>query len=186
MVCFLSDRNITTAYLHTVHKVFCQYQTSYVNQCIPIISKTELSLIAKNPTTVQPSSVHSFNLSFIHSPPDYQLIDSLPFQKSSRFTEALIPYRNAGLSIGICSGSGAWSNLTGSPEAMVMNVLSANYSAHKLHATALVNVNWASDPALNHFVFSWPGFLLSAGLAWNPLAQQVRESAEVFCQFTKY
>ena len=89
------------------------------------------------------------------------------FARDSGFTRPLMSYQNAGANIGICTGTGAWSNLAGAPNLMLENVSSGHASLAKLRGGVSLVAHWSSDPAFTHSVFAWPGFLAAAGLAWN-------------------
>jgi len=101
---------------------------------------------------------------------------SISDQHSQAFREQLTKYSDHGLSLGVCTGTSAWNSLAGSPEA----AMAANAAAHRAldetcgrsHGVSIV-AHWCSDPALTHTVFSWPGIVYSAGLAWNTSAYKV-------------
>ncbi len=91
------------------------------------------------------------------------------FQKASGFTEALAQLEELNAStVGICAGTGAWNNVSGSPASMLSNVHSAHHALAKSDGCVSVVAHWNSDPAFAHSIFAWPGFVASAGLAWNP------------------
>lgn len=95
------------------------------------------------------------------------------FGQSGGFTAALSRFQRAGHHVGVCTGTAAWDNLSGSPDLM----LAAQSAAHSAlghlagpggaaSGVSLV-AHWSADPALAHTIFAWPGFLASAGLSWN-------------------
>ena len=72
--------------------------------------------------------------------------------------------------MGICTGSGAWNNIAGSPEAMLDSQLAGHKALSQLCAPGAgvsIVAHWSSDPALAHSVFAWPGIAAAAGLSWN-------------------
>lgn len=89
------------------------------------------------------------------------------FQKNNNFSVALNQFHDIGANLGICTGTGAWSNLSGCPESMLMNVTNGHNALAKVNGRVSIMAHWCSDPALTHSVFAWPGFLTAAGLSWN-------------------
>ncbi|TRY72713.1 hypothetical protein TCAL_01136 [Tigriopus californicus] len=89
------------------------------------------------------------------------------FQKNNNFSVALNQFHDIGAGLGICTGTGAWSNLSGCPENMLMNVTNGHNALAKVNGRVSIMAHWCSDPALTHSVFAWPGFLAAAGLSWN-------------------
>eukprot|EP00095_Tigriopus_kingsejongensis_P012477 maker-scaffold323_size206388-snap-gene-1.15 protein:Tk12477 transcript:maker-scaffold323_size206388-snap-gene-1.15-mRNA-1 annotation:"Tankyrase-1" len=104
----------------------------------------------------------------VSSIPSNTILLHYGFQKGTNFSVALNKFHDIGANIGICTGTGAWSNLSGSPENMLINAMNAHSALTKVNGRVSVMAHWCSDPALTHSVFAWPGFLTSAGLAWNP------------------
>ena len=81
----------------------------------------------------------------------------------------------AGLNVGTCSGTCAWSSLAGSPNAAINNGYSAARTFERLGSSTLVahvTAHWSSHPSLGHFVFAWPGFVIGAGHCWNKSTPQ--------------
>lgn len=89
------------------------------------------------------------------------------FQRDEAFTNALSGFNATGLSVGICSGTNAWSNLSGNPSVALYNASSAAKSIHRYSGVGMTTAHWSSHPSLAHLSFAWPGFLAGAGVAWN-------------------
>ena len=84
--------------------------------------------------------------------------------------ESLGQLLDSGLSVGVCTGTGAWNNLAGSPDSMMASQLAATRAMSKLGAPCSgvsVTAHFSSDPALAHSLFAWPGLVAAAGLSWN-------------------
>ncbi len=90
------------------------------------------------------------------------------FQKQEAFTNALSSFVQDGLGVAICNGTFAWSNLAGNPEVAVNNAIAASVSLKKCSGLGVAVAHWSSHPSLAHPIFAWPGFLVGAGLSWNP------------------
>lgn len=58
-------------------------------------------------------------------------------------------------------------SLAGCPEAAVSNVFNGVRSAVDQGAVGVVVCDWSGKGHLTHQPFSWPAFLIGAGLAWN-------------------
>ena len=43
-----------------------------------------------------------------------------------------------------------------------------NQALARLDGSISVVAHWTSNPAFTHSIFSWPGIVASAGMAWNP------------------
>ncbi len=92
-------------------------------------------------------------------------------QQSMGFTSALSRVQDSGHHVGICTGTGAWNNLSGSPDAMLASQVAAHRAMAGMGAPGAgvsIVAHFSSDPALAHSVFAWPGIVAAAGLAWNP------------------
>uniref|UniRef100_A0A0K2T1A3 Putative LOC100741587 [Bombus impatiens] n=1 Tax=Lepeophtheirus salmonis TaxID=72036 RepID=A0A0K2T1A3_LEPSM len=72
-----------------------------------------------------------------------------------------------GYNFAFCSGTNAWSSITGSPDKMGENLLDVKKVCQNLSGIGSINAHWASDPSFNHLVFAWPGYIISSGLGWN-------------------
>jgi hypothetical protein len=55
---------------------------------------------------------------------------------------------------------------------MAANVARAAAAAHQTEAGGLLVAHWAGSPALAHLTAALPGWMLAAGLAWNPTGCQ--------------
>ncbi len=62
--------------------------------------------------------------------------------------------------------------MAGRPATMAANVARAAAAAHQTEAGGLLVAHWAGSPALAHLTAALPGWILAAGLAWNPAGCQ--------------
>ena len=67
-------------------------------------------------------------------------------------------------------------SLAGCPQAMLSNILLAMKAALRHKALGVVICDWAGKGHLTQPLFSWPGFLVGSGLAWNTNCLWVRSS----------
>ncbi len=62
--------------------------------------------------------------------------------------------------------------MAGRPATMAANVARAAAAAHQTESGGLLVAQWAGSPALAHLTAALPGWILAAGLAWNPAGCQ--------------
>jgi hypothetical protein len=55
---------------------------------------------------------------------------------------------------------------------MSANIAGAAAAADQINGSGFLVANWASSPALSHLTASLPGWIMAAGLAWNPAGCQ--------------
>ncbi|XP_035670631.1 uncharacterized protein LOC118412103 [Branchiostoma floridae] len=68
----------------------------------------------------------------------------------------------------LCPGTAAWDSIGGCPEATVSNIFNATRAAVSYGALGILVCDWSGRGHLNHQPISWPGFITTAGLSWNP------------------
>ncbi|KAL8606628.1 hypothetical protein ACOMHN_025727 [Nucella lapillus] len=76
-----------------------------------------------------------------------------------------------GIHFCVCPGTAAWNSLAGCPEAALHNIYGAVKAGSIQGALGVVVCDWTGKGHLTHQPFSWPGFLMGAGLAWNTQCQ---------------
>ena len=116
-----------------------------------------------------------FLLNFSSSFFEHQFI-----QGTDSFYNSLLPFAQAGCSLGTCTGTCSWSSFAGYPKTSLNNGYAAGKAANKLGGASCLSVtaHWSSHPALGHIVFAWPGFIIGAGQSWNastPKVIQIKE-----------
>ncbi|GLH15836.1 Poly [ADP-ribose] polymerase tankyrase [Gryllus bimaculatus] len=90
------------------------------------------------------------------------------FQADYDFLEWAQQFRRHGALTCLCPGTASWNSLAGCPEAAVCNVYLAIQAAVELRSLGIVVAHWSGSYHLTPHPFSWPGFVVAAGLAWNP------------------
>lgn len=97
------------------------------------------------------------------------------------------PYLDDGRAICLCPGTASWNrfefnlkeartineigsanfSLAGCPEAALCNILTAVQVASQSRTLGIVVASWSGPHHLTPHPFSWPGFVVAAGLSWN-------------------
>ncbi|XP_043220663.1 uncharacterized protein LOC122381028 isoform X4 [Amphibalanus amphitrite] len=90
------------------------------------------------------------------------------FQADYDFSAPCQAAAAAGLPLLSAAGTAAWGSLAGCPEAAVLNAANAARAAAELMGAGLVMADWRAEGELGQSVFSLPGLVAAAGLAWNP------------------
>ncbi|XP_064600438.1 uncharacterized protein LOC135466719 [Liolophura sinensis] len=88
-------------------------------------------------------------------------------QADHSFKTYCSPLAETGLSFCVCPGTSAWNSLAGCPEAAVSNVFNGVRSAVDQGAIGVIVCDWSGKGHLTHQPFSWPAYLIGAGLSWN-------------------
>ncbi|KAL0266782.1 UNVERIFIED_CONTAM: hypothetical protein PYX00_009235 [Menopon gallinae] len=65
-------------------------------------------------------------------------------------------------------GTASWNSLSGCPEAAICNIYAAVQAAQEENAIGIVVAHWSGSHHLTPHPFAGPGFLVGAGLSWNP------------------
>jgi len=97
------------------------------------------------------------------------------------------PYLDDGRAICLCPGTASWNrfvtlrieylcllmskffyfSLAGCPEAALCNILTSVQVASQSGTLGIVVASWSGPHHLTPHPFSWPGFVVAAGLSWN-------------------
>ncbi|XP_014663784.1 PREDICTED: uncharacterized protein LOC106806376 [Priapulus caudatus] len=112
------------------------------------------------------NSLHDYRHALPQLPMDLVLVE-YGFEATYDFHAVCKPFRDFGLSFGVCAGTAAWNSLAGCPEASVSNLYHAAQCAQSQGALAMLVADWAGTGHLTHKTLSWTGFLALAGLGWN-------------------
>nr|CAD7571545.1 unnamed protein product [Timema californicum] len=99
-------------------------------------------------------------------PPNILLVE-YGFQADYDFQEWTRDFHNQGTMTLLCPGTASWNSLAGCPEASVCNIYRAVQAVGEQGSLGLVVAHWSGSYHLTPHPFSWPGFMVGAGLAWN-------------------
>ncbi|XP_063217542.1 uncharacterized protein LOC134528147 [Bacillus rossius redtenbacheri] len=76
-------------------------------------------------------------------------------------------YQQGGMTC-LCPGTASWNSLAGCPEASICNIYRAVQAVGERGSLGIIVAHWSGSYHLTPHPFSWPGFVVGAGLAWNP------------------
>lgn len=111
--------------------------------------------------------LHDIDQNLLSKLPPHLVFSEYGVQATHDYREICRPLANNGLSFTICPGTAAWNSLAGCPEAAITNVYNAVKCAVVEGAIGITVCNWSGKGHITHLPFSWPGFLMGAGLSWN-------------------
>ena len=74
----------------------------------------------------------------------------------------------AGLPLWVAPGTSSWSSMSGRIANMTANVRAAVDAAVAHHGRGVVVCDWGNDGHFQYLPVSWPAFVTTAALAWNP------------------
>ncbi|KAG8185838.1 hypothetical protein JTE90_024812 [Oedothorax gibbosus] len=74
---------------------------------------------------------------------------------------------HSGLNVCVGTGTTAWGSVAGSPETAISCIYKASAAASVHGSFGMIVADWQVRPHHPAFCFSWPGILLSLGMAWN-------------------
>lgn len=74
----------------------------------------------------------------------------------------------AGLPLWVAPGTSSWSSMSGRIANMTANVRAAVDAAVAHHGQGVVVCDWGNDGHFQYLPISWPAFVTTAALAWNP------------------
>ncbi|XP_075233962.1 uncharacterized protein LOC142331764 [Lycorma delicatula] len=112
------------------------------------------------------NSLHSQSLENLYVPSNMILIE-YGFLADYDFLEWTKGYHQLGCATCLCPGTASWNSLAGCPEASICNIYRAVQAVNRTGALGVVVAHWSGSYHLTPHPFSWPGFLVSAGLSWN-------------------
>ncbi|XP_067011307.1 uncharacterized protein [Anabrus simplex] len=112
--------------------------------------------------SVQLQQQHSIRL------PANMVLMQYGFQADYDFLEWTQEFRRQGGMTCLCPGTASWNSLAGCPEASVCNIYRAVQVAVEQRSLGVVVAHWSGSYHLTPHPFSWPGFVVGCGLAWNP------------------
>lgn len=104
-----------------------------------------------------------------------ELISELPkdmipliwgYEANHPFDKQCKKFKEAGLEFYVCPGTSSWGSVTGRIDNMKGNNLNAAINGKKYGAKGFLITDWGDYGTWQPFVFSQPGFLYGAALAW--------------------
>lgn len=98
------------------------------------------------------------------------------YEADHPFEEQTRTLADAGLPFYVCPGTSSWQSIGGRLENMLANVHSAAKWGAARGAKGLLVTDWGDRGHLQPPCVSWPGFLVAAELAWNPVATPPRHT----------
>lgn len=107
-----------------------------------------------------------FNLQNYYSQADYDF---------SEWTEA---FKVAGGNVLPSSGTASYNSLAGCPASTFANTKNAVKTALEQDSIGIVVAHWSGSHHLTPHPFSWVGYLIGAGLSWNPSTEIDLDLAE--------
>ncbi|XP_066585055.1 uncharacterized protein [Prorops nasuta] len=110
----------------------------------------------------------------LHSKPEFHNIPSniilveYGFQADYEFSEWTEAFRLAGGNVVPSSGTASYNSLAGCPASTHANSKNAIKTALEHNSIGIVVAHWSGSHHLTPHPFAWIGYLIAAGLAWNP------------------
>ncbi|XP_034950248.1 uncharacterized protein [Chelonus insularis] len=155
------------------------FSTNSINETV----ETDMSEVFKTYTCLQ-EMWHILNLNpdttlllcsnGLHSKPEFRSIPSnvvlveYGFQADYDFSEWTEVFKIAGGNVLPSSGTASYNSLAGCPASTLANTRNAIKMALEQNSIGIVVAHWSGSHHLTPHTFSWLGYLIAAGLAWNP------------------
>ncbi|KAK7502764.1 hypothetical protein BaRGS_00006014 [Batillaria attramentaria] len=111
--------------------------------------------------------IHDLSSSMLQHLPPNVVFNEYGVKADHDFNGFCTSLAELGVHFFVCPGTAAWNSLAGCPEAALSNIFQAVKAASSQGALGAVVCDWTGKGHLTHQPFSWPGFLLGAGLSWN-------------------
>ncbi|XP_054264092.1 uncharacterized protein LOC128987330 isoform X1 [Macrosteles quadrilineatus] len=112
------------------------------------------------------NTLHNLHLAKVYVPANIVLMD-YGFQADYDFADWTQEFHQYGCTTCLCPGTASWNSLAGCPEASICNIYRAVQAVQNTGALGTVVAHWSGSYHITHYPFSWPGFMVGAGLAWN-------------------
>ncbi|XP_008556256.1 uncharacterized protein LOC103577419 [Microplitis demolitor] len=110
----------------------------------------------------------------LHSKPEFRSVPSnvilveYGFQADYDFSEWTESFKTAGGNVLPSSGTASYNSLAGCPGSTLINTRNALKMAIEQNSIGIVVAHWSGSHHLTPHPFSWLGYLIAAGLSWNP------------------
>ena len=95
----------------------------------------------------------------------------------SEWTEA---FRIAGGNVLPSSGTASYNSLAGCPASTFANTKNAIKTALEHDSIGIIVAHWSGSHHLTPHTFAWVGYLIGAGLSWNPATEIDIRSVDVY------
>ncbi|XP_014225797.1 uncharacterized protein LOC106651683 [Trichogramma pretiosum] len=105
------------------------------------------------------------------------------FQADYEFSAWTEPFRCAGGNTLPSSGTASYNSLAGCPASTLSNTKNAVKTAQEQDSIGIVVAHWSGSHHLTSHTFAWVGYLIAAGLSWNPKTDIDIEPLIDFCDF---
>lgn len=115
----------------------------------------------------------------LHSKPEFRSVPSnvilveYGFQADYDFSEWTEAFKTAGGNVLPSSGTASYNSLAGCPASTLANTKNALKMALEQNSIGIVVAHWSGSHHLTPHPFSWLGYLIAAGLAWNPTSAEI-------------
>ncbi|XP_011505439.1 PREDICTED: uncharacterized protein LOC105368183 isoform X2 [Ceratosolen solmsi marchali] len=90
------------------------------------------------------------------------------FQADYEFSNWTEAFRVAGANILPSSGTASYNSLAGCPASTYANTKNAIKTAQEQDSIGIVVAHWSGSHYLTSHTFAWVGYIIAAGLSWNP------------------
>lgn len=110
----------------------------------------------------------------LHSKPEFRNVPSnvilveYGFQADYDFSEWTEAFKIAGGNVLPSSGTASYNSLAGCPASTLANTKNAIKTSIEQNSIGIVVAHWSGSHHLTPHPFSWIGYLIAAGLSWNP------------------
>ncbi|XP_015587656.1 uncharacterized protein LOC107264182 [Cephus cinctus] len=110
----------------------------------------------------------------LHSKPEFRSVPSnvvlveYGFQADYDFSEWTEAFKIAGGNVLPSSGTASYNSLGGCPASTYANTKNAIKTALEQDSIGIVVAHWSGSHHLTPHPFAWVGYLIGAGMAWNP------------------
>ncbi|XP_023247490.1 uncharacterized protein LOC106645899, partial [Copidosoma floridanum] len=112
--------------------------------------------------------------------PNNVILVEYGFQADYEFSSWTEPFTIAGANVLPSSGTASYNSLAGCPASTYANTKNAIKTAEEQDSIGIIISHWSGSHHLTSHTFAWVGYLIAAGLAWNPSSDMDVHSATDF------
>ncbi|CAL7951857.1 unnamed protein product [Xylocopa violacea] len=106
-----------------------------------------------------------------HNVPSNIILVEYGFQADYDFSEWTETFRIAGGNVLPSSGTASYNSLAGCPASTYANTKNAIKTSFDQDSVGIVIAHWSGSHHLTPHPFAWIGYLIAAGLTWNPTSE---------------
>ncbi|XP_076162883.1 uncharacterized protein LOC143144407 isoform X2 [Ptiloglossa arizonensis] len=106
-----------------------------------------------------------------HNIPNNIILVEYGFQADYHFSEWTEAFRIAGGNVLCSSGTASYNSLAGCPASTHANTKNAVKTSLEQDSVGIIVAHWSGNHHLTPHPFAWIGYLIAAGLAWNPACE---------------